>query len=603
MKRFDAIITGTGRCGTGYVSQLLKMAGLECGHERFFSYRGLEQAREMARHHWTGTRAESGWLAAPFLDDELLAGAIKVHLVRHPKKVIQSLLKLNFFESEQTRPYVGFIERHVPQIKEYESSLEKAAFFYVAWNELIEIFQPDLRFRIEDDPGLLLAFLGLPADRIFENKTYNTKFNAIPPAVYLNDISDPVLRGRLAQMATRYGYEFPAKRQKRRQPVVKAVITTLDNLPMLKEQIQILRDEPIDQIVVVNNGSRDGTGDWLREQPDLIAVHQENKGAGPGRNAGMDAAGKFDYVLMLDGGIRPLRGGTRHMLDYLERQVQADVIAVEIPDFETDYNRAWRRWPEPITKTYQNTRLSHTAYCLARHWAFAGLRFCEDGPFGEPGWGADDDELAYQWNEAGIVVHVATGIHPYRRASGSFRRLFEETGIWPNQYGSVYEKRLVWLQQNWPQHEPGIAWGEPWLTVVIEGRTIEYASQLIIQAHRQLRKRRFAAPYQDFFNPYSIVLWTQNEDILAWAEDRRLRQFHGDALVQDGRIVRHKPGTEAKDFRVWPGPDWQGAIRENAYFYGWVGDENQLSDLIKNYNNQHPRQVTKKPPAGKRKEL
>ena len=85
--------------------------------------------------------------------------------------------------------------------------------------------------------------------------------------------------------------------------VIKAVVCTLDNLPLLKEQVQILQREPIDEIVVVNNGSRDGTREWLDElddKDDLVIVHRENLGAGPGRNAGLDAAGDFDYVLMLD---------------------------------------------------------------------------------------------------------------------------------------------------------------------------------------------------------------------------------------------------------------------------------------------------------------
>jgi hypothetical protein len=213
-----------------------------------------------------------------------------------------------------------------------------------------------------------------------------------------------------------------------------AVVTTLDNLPNLKETMAVLRSEPLSEIVVVNNGSRDGTREWLDEQDGLTVVHRENRGAGPGRNAGLDAARPFDFALMLDGGIRPLRGGTARMLDYLDRHADVDVVGVHIFDFETDKEKAWRRWHLPIAddRIYQNTRLSHTAYCLSRARAWDGLRFCEEGPFGEPGWGADDDEMMYRWNEAGITVHVVrcacnenspcTGVHPYRHASGSFLR-------------------------------------------------------------------------------------------------------------------------------------------------------------------------------------
>jgi GT2 family glycosyltransferase len=45
---------------------------------------------------------------------------------------------------------------------------------------------------------------------------------------------------------------------------IKAIITTLDNLPTLREQLDILRTDPlISEIVVVSNGSQDGTNEFL----------------------------------------------------------------------------------------------------------------------------------------------------------------------------------------------------------------------------------------------------------------------------------------------------------------------------------------------------
>jgi len=129
--------------------------------------------------------------------------------------------------------------------------------------------------------------------------------------------------------------------------MLKAIITSLDNLPLLKEQIPILRNDPlVDEIIVVSNGSNDGTNEWLATQPDLIPLIRENHGAGPGRNAGLEAAGEFDYVLMLDGGIRPLVDGTKRMLDYLERHPvtetrfkRVDVVGIDVGHFETDKNK------------------------------------------------------------------------------------------------------------------------------------------------------------------------------------------------------------------------------------------------------------------------
>lgn len=332
--------------------------------------------------------------------------------------------------------------------------------------------------------------------------------------------------------------------------IIKAVITTIDNLPLLKETIPILRnDKLISEIIVVNNGSIDDTELWLSNQPDIISVNKNNNGAGPGRNAGLNKAGYFDYVLMLDGGIRPLIDGTKHMLDYLNNNKEADVIGVEIPNFETDYEKAWRRWPAPIDNAYRNTRLSHTAYCLARNRAFNPYRFCEEGPFGEPGWGADDDEMCYQWNEADIKVYVETKTKPYRRGSGSFRRLFLETGVWPNQYGSVYEKRVVWLQQNWAKYQPGIQWGEPRLDRIITieaSDNIESTIKDIKNCHEELRKERFEIPYDYIWKPYRIIVRCDrnNHEFLTWAEPRRLRQHHGDRIIVDNKIVTRTSENE-----------------------------------------------------------
>lgn len=419
--------------------------------------------------------------------------------------------------------------------------------------------------------------------------------------------------------------------------MIKVIITTLDNLPMLREQISILRNDPlIEQIIVVNNGGKDGTAEylnsvagtiiegsrcsiwvasenWRKNDSNIIAINRLNYGAGSGRNTGLNVAGKFDYILMLDGGIRPLVGGTEKMLEYLERHPvtadrfeRVDVIGAEIPHLETDPEKAWRRWPknldiqdprpgysEGACYAYHNWRLSQTAYCLARREAFDGIRFCEEGPFGEPGWGADDDEMMCQWRDKGIIVHAVCNIHPYRRASGSFRRLFQETGVWPNQYGSVYEKRVVWLQQNWPQYSQGIQWGEPWLTVVIKVDGMAKTVGLIKQAHDLLRKRRFAPPWDTSFNPYSIVAWCPegNEDFLRWAEHTRLRQHQGDTIVVNGNILHRNERNEkvwTGDFHIWREVDWCEAIRSDAHYYTFVSDAIELEKVIDKYDDVFP---------------
>jgi len=356
-------------------------------------------------------------------------------------------------------------------------------------------------------------------------------------------------------------------------PDVVAIITTLDNLPILKDQVRILGGDPcVSRIVIVCNGSKDGTEGWLRAQTGVKTIIKDNNGAGPGRNAGIDFSGAFDYALFLDGGIRPLVGGTQRMLDYLVSTPEADVIGVEVADFSTSAESAWRRWPDPILPehTYANRCLSHTAYCLTRAKAWDGLRFTEEGPFSEPGWGVDDDEMACQWLDAGIVVHVVTNVHPYRRASGSFRRLFQETGVWPNQYGSVYEKRLVWMQHHWPQYAKGTMWGPPKVVVVVEATNLEQTIETVKATHDYLRQFKQPEPWERAWLPYHILVRGGDAAWVSWAKDRCLRQHHGDKIIIDGSIVCRNTVTEplwTGDFIMcsdgWEDYVWPGAVVVN----------------------------------------
>ena len=62
-----------------------------------------------------------------------------------------------------------------------------------------------------------------------------------------------------------------------------AVVVTYNRKELLKRNITCLRaNTPVSSIVVVNNGSTDGTGEWLDDQKDLTVIHQENVGGSGG---------------------------------------------------------------------------------------------------------------------------------------------------------------------------------------------------------------------------------------------------------------------------------------------------------------------------------
>lgn len=71
-----------------------------------------------------------------------------------------------------------------------------------------------------------------------------------------------------------------------------AVVVTYNRLALLSECITALRNQsrPLDAILIVNNGSTDGTENWLSQQPDLIFINQTNVGSSGGFSTGISRA-------------------------------------------------------------------------------------------------------------------------------------------------------------------------------------------------------------------------------------------------------------------------------------------------------------------------
>jgi rhamnopyranosyl-N-acetylglucosaminyl-diphospho-decaprenol beta-1,3/1,4-galactofuranosyltransferase len=73
---------------------------------------------------------------------------------------------------------------------------------------------------------------------------------------------------------------------------VAAVVVTHNRLELLQECVSALRGQSRrpDEIVIVNNGSTDGTAEWLAAQPDLTVVTQANLGSSGGQSTGIKTA-------------------------------------------------------------------------------------------------------------------------------------------------------------------------------------------------------------------------------------------------------------------------------------------------------------------------
>ncbi len=104
---------------------------------------------------------------------------------------------------------------------------------------------------------------------------------------------------------------------------ITAVVVTFNRLNLLKRNVNCLRqNKPVSQIVVVNNGSTDGTSEWLAEQTDLKVITQENVGGSGGFYTGIDYAYRdgADWIWCMDDDVFPRADCMEKLLEHTGRK-------------------------------------------------------------------------------------------------------------------------------------------------------------------------------------------------------------------------------------------------------------------------------------------
>jgi FkbM family methyltransferase len=193
------------------MSQLLTSAGVACTHEGVFNLSGWDVALSnltlRRKNPQWGWEADASWLATPFLDRSEIDALTVVQLVRHPKLVIDSHLRLMLY-CLRLDPFYKWMAEYAPGLAHCHTPENRAALWYVILNEMCEK-RTDIRHRIEDSDIDLLDALGIEyaGKMLFDNKKYNSRYGFGPSDVQLDDISQP-LRDRLIEMSERYGYEW-----------------------------------------------------------------------------------------------------------------------------------------------------------------------------------------------------------------------------------------------------------------------------------------------------------------------------------------------------------------------------------------------------------
>lgn len=118
-------------------------------------------------------------------------------------------------------------------------------------------------------------------------------------------------------------------------PLFSVVVTAFDRLPYLRGAVASVRAQTLKdfELIVVDDGSRDGTWEWLSAQDGLKAVrHRGNRGVAAARNTGLSRSrGRLVAMLDSDDAWRP--GFLRAMARELSRPgAQAAFCAYEEMD-------------------------------------------------------------------------------------------------------------------------------------------------------------------------------------------------------------------------------------------------------------------------------
>ena len=229
------LVVGTGRCGTLYMAKLLTAMGVPCSHESLFNWQGIKyavcalkdeiptQASEVStrwNHHIKAQNAvaEASCLAVPFLNHPICRNVPVIHLVRNPIKVIDSFVRGgNFFSKRIPRnKYEWFIDEHMPPraLRRFPSAVERAAYFYLHWNKIIEktVYRDrvHLFYRIEDrDIPAIAQFVNSDKEDVYVDEHTNTwrHHNLRRKEIKWRDIPDSTMKEELMRKAKFYGYD------------------------------------------------------------------------------------------------------------------------------------------------------------------------------------------------------------------------------------------------------------------------------------------------------------------------------------------------------------------------------------------------------------
>jgi hypothetical protein len=233
---------------------------------------------------------------------------------------------------------------------------------------------------------------------------------------------------------------------------------SLDSLhAYLGEARMLQRLGHIPSICVCDNGSIDGTVEALQtvepqvDFPHKFIFNPSNLGSSIARNQIIDYVLTCDahYVMFLDGDIEVVPFSVFAMLRYME----ANGLRLGCIGANSLGQTPNRAQASPVVYSLNDFRIATTnmvawtQYGLFRRELFdAGVRFDESSPFNQPGWGFEDNDLAYQIETKGFVNQFFSGMTYLHRHARSSVRLLRQERV---DVDELFTKRKQYVINKW----------------------------------------------------------------------------------------------------------------------------------------------------------
>ena len=113
---------------------------------------------------------------------------------------------------------------------------------------------------------------------------------------------------------------------------ITTVVVTFNRLQLLKECLDSLRTQsiPLDEIIIVNNNSTDGTAEWLKTQAGITVINQENSGGAGGQHTGIQKAmeNNPDWIWCMDDDAMPYPDALEKLVPFCQINVAALACSV-----------------------------------------------------------------------------------------------------------------------------------------------------------------------------------------------------------------------------------------------------------------------------------